>query len=113
MIYNLPRAKKKGETWYLNEYVLGEKNKVYSFIFTSNNTDFIGLRTGSTYPVNSNGNLVSARYLDYLKQTSREATLISVNTDTGWKDEAYRTITLSEPATGDLLTWLQSNAIKQ
>ena len=30
-----------------------------------------------------------------------------------WVDEAYRTITLAEPATGDLLTWLQSNAVKQ
>lgn len=25
---------------------------------------------------------------------------------TGWKDEAYRTIVLDEPATGDFLTWL-------
>lgn len=32
---------------------------------------------------------------------------------TGWKDEAYRTIVLDEPATGDFLTWLQKNAIKQ
>ena len=32
---------------------------------------------------------------------------------TGWKDEAYRTIVLDEPATGTLLTWLQANAVKQ
>lgn len=32
---------------------------------------------------------------------------------TGWKDEAYRTIVLDEPATGDFLTWLQKNAVKQ
>lgn len=32
---------------------------------------------------------------------------------TGWKDEAYRTIILDEPATGDLLTWLKNNAVKQ
>lgn len=31
----------------------------------------------------------------------------------GWLDEAYRTITLSTAPTGDLLTWLQSNATKQ
>ena len=30
-----------------------------------------------------------------------------------WVDEAYRTITLEQPATGDLLTWLQRNAVKQ
>lgn len=32
---------------------------------------------------------------------------------TGWKDDAYRTIILDKPATGDLLTWLQANAVKQ
>lgn len=30
-----------------------------------------------------------------------------------WKDEAYRTIILDEPATGDLLTCLKKNAVKQ
>lgn len=32
---------------------------------------------------------------------------------TGWKDDAYRTIILDKPATGDLLIWLQANAVKQ
>lgn len=31
----------------------------------------------------------------------------------GWIDQAYRTITLTEPATGEFLTWLQKNAVKQ
>lgn len=30
-----------------------------------------------------------------------------------WRDDAYRTITLAEPATGETLTWLQNNAVKQ
>lgn len=30
-----------------------------------------------------------------------------------WTDEAYRTITFLETPTGDLLTWLQANAVKQ
>lgn len=30
-----------------------------------------------------------------------------------WTNNAYRTITLDEPATGTLLTWLQANAVKQ
>ena len=29
-----------------------------------------------------------------------------------WTNSAYRTITLEQPATGDLLTWLQRNAVK-
>lgn len=32
---------------------------------------------------------------------------------TGWKNEAYRTIVLDKPATGDFLTWLQKNAVRQ
>ena len=31
----------------------------------------------------------------------------------GWTNEAYRTIVLDSPATGDLLTWLQTNAALQ
>ena len=31
----------------------------------------------------------------------------------GWVNNAYRTSTFSEPPTGDLLTWLQANAVQQ
>lgn len=30
-----------------------------------------------------------------------------------WNNQAYRTITFLEPPTGELLTWLQNNGIKQ
>lgn len=30
-----------------------------------------------------------------------------------WTNEAYRTITFDEEPTGDLLTWLQANAVQQ
>lgn len=32
---------------------------------------------------------------------------------TGWLSDSLRTITFLEPPTGDLLTWLQANAVKQ
>ena len=35
------------------------------------------------------------------------------NQTTGWDSQAYRTITLDSPATGDFLVWLQDNAVKQ
>lgn len=38
---------------------------------------------------------------------------INVWSDNVWVNEAYRTITFFEPPTGDLLTWLQANAVKQ
>lgn len=31
----------------------------------------------------------------------------------GWLNNGYRTITFTEPPTGDLLTWLQANAVQQ
>lgn len=30
-----------------------------------------------------------------------------------WTNQAYRTITFLEPPTGELLTWLQANGVKQ
>lgn len=35
------------------------------------------------------------------------------DTDPYWYNQAYRTIALDSPATGDFLTWLQANAVKQ
>lgn len=35
------------------------------------------------------------------------------DTNPGWTDPAYRTITLAEPATGAFLAWLQKYAVKQ
>lgn len=38
----------------------------------------------------------------------------SMSSDSGqWINEAYRTVTFLEPPTGDLLEWLQKNAVKQ
>jgi hypothetical protein len=36
-----------------------------------------------------------------------------VNDGHGFTDEAYRTITFDEAPTGDLLAWLQANAVQQ
>lgn len=33
--------------------------------------------------------------------------------DETWVSPSYRTITLDEPATGEFLTWLEDNAVKQ
>lgn len=98
MIYNLPRAKKKGETWVIEKM----PSLPYGLItikipFESNSTNFQKIEIyGHSLPR-------SGIYYDAIK----------VWNTSDWTDEAYRTITLASPATGDLLTWLQSNAIKQ
>lgn len=49
----------------------------------------------------------------YGKPSSEGGGAQTVYSVIGWIDSAYCTITLAEPATGDLLTWLQKNAVKQ
>ena len=98
MIYNLPRAKKKGETWVIKQIPsLPYDSITIKIPFESNSTNFQKIEMhGLSFPL-------SGIYYDAIK----------VWDASDWTDEAYRTITLTSPATGDLLTWLQSNAVKQ
>ena len=102
MIYNLPRAKKKGETWILNETLpTPDSNLFFRVNFVSNNQPYTAIDwdpdvTNYSYTNSSGPSFDRTVYIP-----------------TGWIDSSYRTITLAEPATGDLLTWLQANAVKQ
>jgi len=63
--------------------------------------------------------MITGLILKYINSSTDKITtaltysLTADNTPPTWEDEAYRTIILDEPATGDLLTWLQANAVKQ
>ena len=118
MIYNLPRAKKKGETWVINETPI-----ITSGYYFDGNCSIT--REGVTYPftrleitntVKSGQSIFYVGIQDKLVD-SGTSTVYAVKSMyvsfTGWLDSAYRTVTFFEPPTGDLLTWLQSNAIKQ
>lgn len=107
MIYNYPVKKKKtesGETWYFNDVIYIQNT--YTCKFKSNNTAFdsIGFKGGFTNSL--------------LYGATTVATGVGIFEDLGliineWTNSAYRTVTFSEPPTGDLLTWLQKNAVKQ
>lgn len=111
MIYNLSRAKKKGETWFINDYYSSLADFTASSLnFISNGTNFTSITIkitpiGSTY-IKYDDIKVNNITTEYVG----EGTVSAVSS---WIDQAYRTITLSTPATGELLTWLQSNAVKQ
>ena len=95
-----------GEKWGLNESPNKPSSKIDLDInFTSNDTNFshilIANETGVwriqgiTYGVDvGSGTLVYG----------------SMN---GWSNTTYRTIAFATAPTGDLLTWLQANAVKQ
>ena len=84
-----------GKSWLLystvNPSYFGA-DKIFNVEFTSNNTSYNRLGLGRAPNV--------ILYDDTLVCSS------------GIMQEAYRQITLAEPATGDLLTWLQANATK-
>lgn len=106
MIYNYPVKKKKaesGETWYFNDAIY--IRNTYTCKFKSNNTTFdsIGFKDGFTNSLLYGATIVA---------TGVGVFNLGLKIDE-WKDSAYRTVIFSEPPTGDLLTWLQANAVKQ
>ena len=84
------------ETWELNES-LDVILFSYSIDFLCDNTvyDSISRR------------IVKAATVMYYGSTRVMADSAS------WVNQAYRTITFLEPPTGELLTWLQNNGVKQ
>lgn len=86
-----------GETWLLNK-TLTLQAKTFTIDFTSNNQNFNSI-------VMSNANLSYDDTSVYNKFTPD---------DINWVEgEAYRTVTFENAPTGDLLTWLQVNGVKQ
>lgn len=105
MIYNLPRKKAKfEETWIINQHPDAGWNDPweYSIKFSSNGQIFSKI-----------ANVVES-FEPHLYYDSNEVgegdrrggTIVA------WRNEEYRTVTFLEPPTGDLLTWLQANAVK-
>lgn len=86
------------ETWVWNEHPYFDGNYSFDNIsFTSNNKLYTSIKiyTGALMKMYYDNNM---------------ACNLEVNT---WYNEAYRTITFSTAPTGDLLTLLQANAVKQ
>ena len=98
-----PEVGTNPETWLLNStLVLGSKSWNYNINFKSNDVLYKSITYTFESPLSA--------YLNY--GTSTGGTTV-YDTNTLWTDEAYRTITFTNPPTGDLLTWLQANGTKQ
>ena len=99
IVVELVGSTTSGETWYFNDTIDG-CTLMKRVNFTSNGVAykfFIEIKTGSKKSV-----------LCYDGKTH----VYDYKTST-WYDEAYRTIVLDEPATGDVLAFLEANAVKQ
>ena len=90
-----------GETWLINDTPnWNDINGLY-FNFISNNIQFIGIRVGGP-PWNQM----------YFYVTPDSNQTVVCDKKSGWLMTEFKTIILEEPASGDLLTWLQANATK-
>lgn len=101
IVVELAGSTTSGKTWYFND-TIGYITTILSVKFTSNGVAYnsmkrtqFGIRMDEMSYV-SGANSDSA--YDYKKSK--------------WINEAYRTIVLDEPATGDVLAFLEANATK-
>lgn len=85
-----------GKTWVLKNEI-GFSDGDFEANFVSNNERFTAI---SSVPVKNE--------IYYFNGDSRKIVFRE-----GWVDYAYRTLTFDEVPTGDLLTWLQANGVKQ
>ena len=90
----------QGETWLINEYLYPPGSFSYNINFTSNNENFTQI--SKTWD-----NKESVLTLKYGNQ------VVWASASGSWVNENYRTITFETAPTGDLLTWLGSNAVEQ
>lgn len=106
MIHNTAKLTTKfEETWVINEHaeIVWNDPWEYSIKFSSNGQIFSKI-----------ANVVES-FAPHLYYDSNE---VGVGDRRGeriiaWRNEEYRTVTFLEPPTGDLLKWLQKNAVKQ
>lgn len=91
------------ETWVLNNTINTASAFSFSASFVSNGVSYTGLRTGTFTP--------SGRDLVYINSSG--STKVYGADVIIWTNQAYRKLTFDAPPTGDLLTWLQSNGVKQ
>ena len=102
IVVELVGSATSGETWYFND-TIGNPGAILSVNFTSNGVAYTRMRRMKlvkiymlAYENLGTGNLESA--YNYSSST--------------WYNEAYRTIVLDEPATGNVLAFLEANATK-
>ena len=103
IVVELVGSATSGETWYFND-TIGYLVNSLSVKFTSNGVAYtammrakLGTRMDDLTYVYGNGAGTNSAY-DYKRSK--------------WRNEAYRTIVLDEPATGDVLAFLGANATK-
>ena len=104
IVVELVGSATSGETWYFNNTIGSFGTGVIAANFTSNGTEYMRMheikRGNFSHQLqyeNPNTGFISVAY-NYKKNK--------------WTSKAYRTIVLDEPATGNVLAFLEANATK-
>ena len=104
IVVELAGSATSGETWYFNDRISITESNMLVVNFTSNGVEYIGFYK-NVVPFMKMGTL------EYQKSKGKDMAYTSTNNNP-WFNEAYRTIVLDEPATGDVLAFLEANATK-
>ena len=99
IVMELVGSTPSSETWYFND-TIGYPDGGLSVRFTSNGAEYTGMLR-----------MISKFWDNLVYRGERDVTAYYYDRNT-WYNEAYRTIVLDEPATGDVLAFLEANATK-
>lgn len=108
IVVELVGSATSGETWYFNDTIGSISASGLYVNFTSNGVAYMRMYRTTIQEGKSRFSNVM-RY--YNSDTAAFANAYNYNSNT-WYNEAYRTIVLDEPATGDVLAFLEANATK-
>ena len=103
IVVELVGSATSGETWYFNDTIGYPETNPLDVNFTSLNAAFTGMYRNKSFT-----------FIDELQYTKSDGKRFSAYNykSSSWVDIGFRTIVLDEPATGDLLTFLEANATK-
>ena len=104
IVVELVGSATSGETWYFNDTIGMPDMGFVNVNFTSNGTEYTRMHE-----------IATGKFLHQMQyennKTGVASAVYNYKTST-WFNEAYRTIVLDEPATGDVLAYLEANATK-
>ena len=104
IVVELVGSATSGETWYFNDTIGTNNEGTFVVNFTSNGVAY-------TKMIKSFSSFINMYTLRYVNSEGRVTAYNSL-ADSKWQNEAFRTIVLDEPASGDVLAFLEANATK-
>ena len=102
IVVELVGSAPSGETWYFND-TIRYSHVFFHVNFTSN---------GTAYGLMADQDNGYYGYLAYIQSDGATQNAAYIYQFGSWLDEGFRTIVLDEPATGDVLAFLEANATK-